>query len=227
MRLEKRLEKEAGIIDAAENIFEAVGFKNAKMEDIAAAAEITKVTLYSYFQSKENLFLAITYRALVRLIEGFNEIIKQRRADDGINSVLEMHEYFMDFSSTNYLYSEAMLDYFELNRSSAKGADKAKLTEAVLESHFYGKIKEIQNAPYKLLAQEVKRGQADGSIESKIDPMLYTLHAWTVSLGYIKIISSAGENTLFNIELNQLFKLNLHFAKQILSGKIDVPSLTN
>ncbi len=225
MRLEKRLEKEASIIDAAEKIFETVGFKNAKMEDIAAAADITKVTLYSYFQSKENLYLAITYRALIRLNEGFNEIIKQQSSNTGMSAVLEMHEYFMDFSSTNFLYTEALLDYFEMNRSSAAGEDKAKLTDAVLESHFYQKTQEIQNVPYKLLAQEVKRGQTDGSIASKIDPMLYTLHAWTVSLGYIKIISSAGDNTLFNIELKELFKLNLHFAEQILSGKVDVPGL--
>jgi len=56
----KRNAKENLIIDAAERVFSVVGFKNAKMENIAAEASITKVTLYSYFQSKENLYLALT-----------------------------------------------------------------------------------------------------------------------------------------------------------------------
>ncbi len=34
------------------------------MEDIALDAGITKVTLYSYFKSKDNLIMAVTYKAL-------------------------------------------------------------------------------------------------------------------------------------------------------------------
>ena len=45
MKNSKKSLKEAKIIEAAERVFNAVGFKNAKMEDIASEAGITKVTL--------------------------------------------------------------------------------------------------------------------------------------------------------------------------------------
>ena len=77
MKEDKKIKKEQFIIESAERVFEKVGFKNAKMDDIAAAAGITKVTLYSYFQSKENLYLAITYNALSALNEVYLQTIKK------------------------------------------------------------------------------------------------------------------------------------------------------
>ena len=68
----KRSAKENLIVDAAERVFSVVGFKNAKMENIATEAGITKVTLYSYFQSKENLYLALTYRGLQLLNDKYS-----------------------------------------------------------------------------------------------------------------------------------------------------------
>ena len=192
------------------------------MDDIAKAAGITKVTLYSYFQSKENLFLSITWRAINQLSSGFNLIIDRNLGKPRLEVVLKLVESFMDFCSQNYLYSEALLDYFEMNRSSDSGKDTSKLTEAVLQSSYYRKIQDIQNLPFKILAREVSAGQEEGSIKMKIDPMLYTLHAWTASLGYIKIINSNGSPIIFNIDFSKLKLMNLKLAEQILLGKVEL-----
>ena len=53
MKEDKSLSKEEAIINAAEKVFGESGYRNAKMEDVASAAGITKLTLYTYFQSKE------------------------------------------------------------------------------------------------------------------------------------------------------------------------------
>ncbi|MBK7606925.1 MAG: helix-turn-helix transcriptional regulator [Saprospiraceae bacterium] len=60
----KRDLKEVIILNAAEKIFEEVGFVNAKMDDIAREASMSKGSIYFYFQSKENLYMAITYRGM-------------------------------------------------------------------------------------------------------------------------------------------------------------------
>ncbi len=222
MNSQKRQEKESAIIDAAEAVFQAVGFKNAKMDDIAKAAGITKVTLYSYFQSKENLYLSISYRAVNLLTKSFGDIVERNHHKPRLEVVLQIVESFMDFCSQNFLYSEALLDYFEMNRSSDSGKDESKLTEAVIQSNYYKRIQEIQNEPFKILAKEVAKGQNEGSILMKVDSMLYTLHAWTASLGYIKIINSTGTPTIFNIDLSKLKQMNLKLAEQILLGKIEL-----
>ena len=222
MNSQKRQEKEAAIIDAAETVFRSVGFKNAKMDDIAKVASITKVTLYSYFQSKENLYLSITWRAVNLLSKSFNEIVEKNTSKPRLEVVLSLVESFMEFCSQNFLYSEALLDYFEMNRSSDSGKDTSKLTEAVLQSVYYKRIQEIQNLPFKIIAREVTKGKEEGSILMKIDSMLYTLHAWTASLGYIKIVNSTGSPTIFNIDFSKLKMMNLKLAEQILLGKVDL-----
>lgn len=218
MKEAKKNIKEQKIIEAAEVIFNKVGFTNAKMEDIASEAGITKVTLYSYFQSKENLQLAVTYKALQLLIDKYYETLRENKAKNGLDSTLAIFELFIAFSEDNFLYSEALLNYFALNRSSSFGEDKAKLTEGIKESVYYRKLQDIQNLPFKLTVQEIERGIQDGSIKNDVDPMLATLSAWSASIGYIKVISASGDRLkpLFNVDLEALKKLQFKTAIDLL-----------
>lgn len=207
MRAAKRTEKENNIIDSAYKVFSDTGFKNSKMEDIAQEAGITKVTLYTYFQSKENLYMALTYRALVLLIELYEQSILESRDKNGLESSLNLLNTFMSFTSNNPLDSELLLEYFEIVRTTSSGQEKKKrLTVALQESEYYMKLEEIQNRPFKLAYAEVQRGQLDTSIKSKKDPMVITLQAWAIGLGYAKVSGSSGGDPIFNIALPELKK---------------------
>ncbi|MBK8347753.1 MAG: TetR/AcrR family transcriptional regulator [Saprospiraceae bacterium] len=221
MKDNKKNLKESLIIKAAESVFGDVGFKNAKMEDIAKKAGITKVTLYTYFQSKENLYLALTFKALQLLIEKYYETIDKYKDRSGLDSVIAIFDTFMLFCENNFLYSEALLEYFALVRSTSDGTNEAKLTEAVKDSIYYVKLQDIQNLPFKLTVKEIERGKRDGSIISTLDPMLTTLHGWTMVIGYVKVVSAAGTNAtpLFKVSLNDLKSLNLSLARHMFQTK--------
>jgi AcrR family transcriptional regulator len=47
------------ILLTAKDVFLEMGFERASMDEVARRAETSKRTLYAYFESKENLFLAI------------------------------------------------------------------------------------------------------------------------------------------------------------------------
>lgn len=215
----KRQIKESNIIEAAETIFSKVGFKNAKMEAIASAAGITKVTLYSYFQSKENLYMSIAYKALSLLVDEYYNTIELHKHHAGLQSALALLEAFMDFCVDNYLYSEAMLEYFTLVRSTSSGQDESKLTEALKESIYFMKLQDLQNLPFKLSIQEIKRGIADGSIHQDIDPALATITGWSSIIGFAKIISASGQNAtpFLSVDLQKVKKVNLLMTEKILS----------
>lgn len=221
MKDKKKIQKESQIIHAAEHIFEKVGYKNAKMDDIASEAGITKVTLYTYFQSKENLYLAVTFKALQLLIEKYYETIDRNKDKSGLESVISIFDTFMSFCERNFLYSEALLDYFSMVRSTSDGTNEAKLTEAAKDSIYYVKLQDIQNLPFKLTVKEIERGKRDGSIQTTLDPMLTTLHGWTMVIGYVKVISASGTNAtpLFNVSLQDLKALNLKIASQMFKSK--------
>ena len=66
--------KYAQIIDAAVAEFQDKGFAAASMDRISAQAEVSKRTLYKYFESKENLFRSI----VVELSSRFSEMFEIR-----------------------------------------------------------------------------------------------------------------------------------------------------
>lgn len=218
MKVANKHLKEQKLITAAEIVFSKMGFVNAKMEDIASEAGITKVTLYSYFQSKENLQLAVTYRALKLLIERYEATLEKFRDKTGLESAIAIFQIFIEFNEENYLYSEALLSYFELIRSTSQGLNEDKVTSGIKESTYFKRLQEIQNLPFKITVKEINRGKADGSVKADIDPMLVTLAAWSSSIGYVKILFAAGDKVapLFNVDLSILKKLQLKTAMDYL-----------
>ncbi|NTU99839.1 MAG: TetR/AcrR family transcriptional regulator [Methanoregulaceae archaeon] len=56
---EYRGEVQKKIIAAAHDIFHEKGYTNTKMSDIADVLGVTKPTIYNYFDTKENLFVAV------------------------------------------------------------------------------------------------------------------------------------------------------------------------
>ena len=56
---EYREEVQKKIIAAAHDIFHEKGYTNTKMSDIADSLGVTKPTIYNYFDTKENLFVAV------------------------------------------------------------------------------------------------------------------------------------------------------------------------
>lgn len=65
---EKEQRKEE-ILDAAQRIFFEKGLLAATMDEIAEAAELSKGTLYLYYSSKEDIYLAVMMRGMKTLHE--------------------------------------------------------------------------------------------------------------------------------------------------------------
>ena len=208
----KRQIKESNIIDAAERIFANVGFKNAKMDDIATEAGITKVTLYSYMHSKENLYMSITFKAMQLLNDEYYNTIDKTKGKSGAECVIALAKTFMDFCEANYLYSEALLEYFSIIRSTSRGEDNSKLTDAMKESISFLKLQDIHNIPFKMTIQEMQRGISDGSIHPSIDPAIQTIFGWSSIIGYVKVISASGKNATPFLKIDPIVLKDHHLS---------------
>lgn len=66
-----RAERQAAILKGAATAFARAGFAATSMEDVAAAAGITKLIVYRHFDSKEELYRAVLQRVSDRLVEEF------------------------------------------------------------------------------------------------------------------------------------------------------------
>jgi AcrR family transcriptional regulator len=72
----KTEEKRQAIVDAAFQVFSEVGFEQASMSEIAARAGGSKATLYSYFQSKEEMFAEFMSTAAQQEISAAFELLR-------------------------------------------------------------------------------------------------------------------------------------------------------
>jgi len=61
--------RSAEILEAARKVFARKGFNGATVDDIAEAAAVAKGTVYLYFPSKRDIYLAALKRGLTTLIE--------------------------------------------------------------------------------------------------------------------------------------------------------------
>jgi AcrR family transcriptional regulator len=66
-QLLSRDERRAQLLEAAGRAFAAGGYAATSMEDVAAAAGVTKLIVYRHFESKEDLYGAVLDGVLVRL----------------------------------------------------------------------------------------------------------------------------------------------------------------
>ncbi|MFC5420670.1 MAG: TetR family transcriptional regulator [Stutzerimonas stutzeri] len=70
-------DKRHQILEGAHAVFTARGFDAASMNDIAAAANVSKGTLYVYFEDKEHLFVALIEREREKQKQGMYEALAE------------------------------------------------------------------------------------------------------------------------------------------------------
>lgn len=69
----RRARTRVAIVDAAERVFTDAGYRGAKIEDIAAQADVAVGSIYSHFGNKDGLYLAVVERA----VELFSRYMQQ------------------------------------------------------------------------------------------------------------------------------------------------------
>lgn len=68
------------IISACEELYKTKGFKDVTIRDIGNITSFTRTSIYNYFQTKEEIFLAIMKREYDFWTEELNQIIESKAA---------------------------------------------------------------------------------------------------------------------------------------------------
>lgn len=112
----KTEQKRQTILDAAREIFLDSGFEASSMDDIAARAAVSKATVYSYFSSKDALFMDVLIEAgTIHGEAAFGELFASEEVDEGLRRFGERQ---LTFISTPGALALARLAITEGGRSS-------------------------------------------------------------------------------------------------------------
>jgi AcrR family transcriptional regulator len=111
---EKR-ERAKSILDAATKVFLAKGYTKTTMDDIALEAEITKPTIYQYFETKEQLYVSLMAPFIDELgtqIRKIEEGLVQRAYEEGTSLV---HDLFRNMYAAfqKFPYRFRVVQFFQ------------------------------------------------------------------------------------------------------------------
>ncbi len=196
-RIREKERRRNEIIDAAEKVFFKKGARNATMSDVASKAELSKGTLYLYFKSKEDLYLAINARGQKILHKMFHKAVSS--AQTGFEKIFSIGHAYFDFSRMYPDYFECMI-YYE-----TKEIDMNKKSIAAQECVRYG------SGAMETTIDAIRIGIEDGSIRPDLDPTKTALILWAQSTGIIQINYRKGVLLKLKHNINREEMINTYF----------------
>ena len=154
----ERLERQTSILDAAEKLFESVGYEKTTIEDIAHRTELAKGTIYLYFSSKEEIIIGLIDRGLQQLDENFEAI--NANTVSGLQAYQLMSTEFVKLIHRHPDYTKMFSLYNSLHVEEAI-AHRDSEAKLAIANH--------KNRLVELMALAIDRGIKDGSVRADVD----------------------------------------------------------
>ncbi|MGD8860395.1 MAG: TetR/AcrR family transcriptional regulator [Myxococcales bacterium] len=170
-REREREERRVHILDAAERIFFDMGPVQATMEDVAREAELSKGTLYLYFKSKDELYLAIAERGLQHLVARLDALSAEPPERSGFELLKRFSRDNREFGRKHPEHLKTMLGWMASGFHADPGAPGFAEYRALV-AELMGRVVAL-----------VERGKSDGSIRPELDSLEVVMHMWGGSLG--------------------------------------------
>lgn len=102
-------ERREEIINACEKLYQTMSFKDITLKEIGNAVPFSRPTIYNYFQTKEEIFLALFKREydrwnsdLAAILESHAQLSKRRLAEQIATSLADRPQLLKLLSMNNY-----------------------------------------------------------------------------------------------------------------------------
>ncbi len=180
------------ILDAAEDLFFSQGLQQTTMDDLATRTELSKGTLYLYFRSKDEVYLAINVRAKRLMRDQMEKAARVKGT--GREQVLALGRAYLGFSLEYPDYAQVMQ-----NCMMSEG-------ELLEENTYAREAHEQGERALMFLFDALKQGQSDGSIKSELDVLKTGLLLWAQMTGALQVLAAKGSylSTGFQITEQEL-----------------------
>ena len=157
----EKMQRRNEIINAAEKRFFQKGFDQVSMDEIAQDLELSKPTLYLYFENKEALFLEVIIRGMSLIRDLFKNVMEQEKTGKG-KTLAFIHAFF-DYCRKNP-------DYYRL---LIEARTMMLRTRAIDYSGFKGarRFGELALEAITLLKDSIQLGTKDGTLRKDLDPL--------------------------------------------------------
>jgi AcrR family transcriptional regulator len=212
---EKERRKEE-ILDAAHRVFVEKGLTTATVDDIAAAAELSKGTLYLYFNSKEDIYIALMMRGLQMLHANFNNIIV---GETSVVRILHRME-------------GAYIDFFNNDRQFFRMLDSAyrPTVHKEISTEMRNTYSSESQKNWAQIIELFNRGVREKKIRDDINPVDMAIIIWSNATSLMTRIDREGDTWLKerNIDLMKTLEASFHLLMDAIltpEGRVEYQAL--
>ena len=189
-RQEKKVQSRRKILDAAREVFFRDGFMAANLDEVAQKAGVAKGTLYRYFDSKAELYVAV----LAHNGEIFKQRMRETVSGDAVatDRIRQVSKFYFEHWIRNY-------DYFQIFWAIENQSVIGELPPGVLEE-----VSKLWEECIEIVAGIVSEGVENGEF-SECDAWEVANILWTVANGLIQTEKSATRRSLRRVSLEKAF----------------------
>jgi len=174
------------IIEAAEKLFLSKGYEDTTMDQIANESEFSKGTLYNYFKSKDDLYLAIGTKSYEILID-YTKIFIEKQ-DPGLEQLKAVGYAYYEFTKNHPGYSRI---FHDINVKLPHVAQKSQDKLTAIEKDYINR-NEVYGEQFK---DVIINGIKNKTIRSDKDPFLIGFTLFMMTSGIMKELEQ-HQNTL-------------------------------
>lgn len=190
-RTQKKAQSRRRILEAAREIFFRDGFMDANLDEMAVRAGVAKGTLYRYFASKADLYVAVLARNGEIFEEKMRECVSAPEVDPP-ELIRRLGRFYFHHWTTNR-------EYFQIFWAMENQSVIGELPVDVIEE-----VTRLWAECVQILAEIVQRGVDEGCFRP-CDPWEIADILWTLANGLIQTETSPAHHRLRRRSLNLTF----------------------
>lgn len=167
-------QKKAMILEVAEEILLEKGLDQLNMDEVAERAEVSKGSLYLYFNNKTDLVLGICHKASNLMNEWTSKVLTEKKS--GLEMVYQLGKNYLKFAIEHPEYYRVMR-FLE----SYKHSDQAK------NSIYLDLCRQNRQQGFRVMVRAIQIGMQDGSIHTMYNAEQLALLLVSTSHGVVNM----------------------------------------
>lgn len=166
--------KRSSMLEAAEALILEKGLEHLNMDEVAERAEVSKGSLYLYFNSKTDLVLGICHKASTMMNDMTTKVLAEDKS--GIEMVYQIGINYLKFASEHPEFYRAM-----------RFLENYKDSEQAKNSDFLALCGQNRQESFRVMVRAIQIGMQDGSINSSYKAEELALLLWSTSHGVVNM----------------------------------------
>jgi AcrR family transcriptional regulator len=195
-RAREKAQRRQEILNAARQEFFERGFHRPTVDDVAARAEVSKGTIYLYFESKEGILAHLLLEGLDLLIEEMESVCDPGASLPVECTLQELARAYLRFCQSNPSYFRLIMAF---DRGRFEGSIPRELYTQVMDKSLHG---------LDLLARTVGQGR-DAGVFHVDDPWQAAGSVWAALNGVLVLMGHPLRQKMVQSDLDTMFEATL------------------